>query len=597
MKHDCQSIGIERPVSRWGRRQLVAGALLVGFLALYHLNGDFSVGHDPMATVYLPISLLHEGNLAFTPDEAPHMFAWTYRTQQAERPVRFESWGQKAVNLFTWTRNQTTPGLVRLGSVDRELSPQLTARDLREGGQLVSPQPDYFLAPSVDPEQRGYVNTFGPGAGLTALPFFAIESLFVEDLGHNKAALWYGAKFVASFCVAVSVVLIYWIALEFAGSGAALFLAIAYGAGTCVWSIGSQTLWQSGPNVLFLSLAAWCLVQLKRSDWWAVPCAVAAACGVLCRPTSALAVIALGFYLIAEAWRRWPGKDRHLVDESNTTQTENSTTPATRWIALRPLVFYVLAGLPLAVWLGYHNWYYLGAPWIFGDMVVSRELALQKVGVADVWHGSWFEGFYGLLVSPSRGILVFSPIVGFAIWGAVQVWRDSRFSVLRPLSLTAALILVLSAKWYDWAGGWSFGYRLLVDTLPLLAICSVAIADRVCCRRSLHVLLAVALLWSVGVQFLGAYAYDITGWNNRKAYAVGVPGEKHSRLFYDAQTAKQQAAAHHAQVQPVYLNIDLKPYHRRLWSIRDSQLVYYLTHFAESRQNKKRMIEDFLKPK
>lgn len=530
-----------------------------------------------MASVYLPVSLLRDGDLAFTPDEAPHMFSWTYRTKQEERMVRFESWDQQAVNLFTWQRNQTAPGLVRLGSIEQELSPELTARELRAAGQLVPRQPDYFLVPSVDPERRGYVNTFGPGAGLTALPFFAIESLFVDDLAHNKTALWYGAKFVAAFCVAASVALVYWIALEFTGSGAALLIASAYGAGTCVWSISSQTLWQSGPNVLFLSLAAWCLVRMKQSDWWAAPCAVAAAWGVVCRPTSALFVIAIGLYLVVVAWQRW-----HIT--------------TSRWFAMRPLVIYAIAGLPLALWLGYHNWYYLGSPWLFGDMVASRELALQKVGVADVWYGSWFEGFYGLLISPSRGMLVFSPVLGFALWGAIQAWRDPRYAVLRPFSLTAVLVVCLSAKWYDWAGGWSFGYRLLVDTMPLLALCSVAVVERIRRLPSLKALLAVALLWSVGVQVIGAYAYDVTGWNNRKAYAVRLPGEKQPRLFHASKTAEQVATKHHVAVQPVYLNIDLKPYHRRLWSIRDSQLVYYLTHFAASRQNKKRMIEEFLRP-
>lgn len=576
MKDDCQPIVIEQTTCRTRLHRLAAVGVVLGFLVLYHLNGDFLIGHDPMATVYLPISVLHDGDLAFTPEEMPHMFSWTYRDEQGDRPVRFESWDQKAANLFTWSQDQTTSGLLRLGTVAKGLSPQLAARDLRDAKRLTPRQPDYFLVPSVDPERRGYVNTFGPGAGITALPFVALESLFVNDLAHNKTALWYGAKFVASFCVAVSVAMVYLIALDFVKAWTALLLAFAYGAGTCVWSTSSQTLWQSGPDVMYLSLAVWCLVRIERNDWWAAPCALAAACGVICRPTSALVVIAIGLYLAAVAWRRW--------------------TSGQRWFALRPLAIYVVAGLPLAIWLGYHNWYYLGSPLRFGDMVASRMIAIQKVGVADVWHGSWFEGFYGLLLSPSRGMLVYSPVLGFALWGAVLVWRDKRFVVLRPLSLAAAMVLCLSAKWYDWAGGWSFGYRLLVDTMPLLALCGVAVADRVSRSRSLKALLAVTLVWSVGVQVLGAYAYDVTGWNNRKAYAVKLPDQKRSLLVNDEATAKQFAAKHRATVQPVYLDIDVKRYHGRLWSIRDSQLVYYLTHFAESRQNKRQRIDEFLRP-
>jgi hypothetical protein len=580
VKNDSQAIVIEQSSCQPRFHRLAAAGVFIGFLVLYHLNGDFLIGRDPMATVYLPISLLHDGNLAFTPEEMPHMFSWTYRDEQGDRPVRFESWDQKAVNLFTWSQDQTTPGLLRLGSVAKELSPQLTARDLRAAERLVPRQPDYYLVPSVDPERRGYVNTFGPGAGLTALPLVAIESLLVDDLAHNKTALWYGAKFVASFCVAVSAALVYLIALDFVGAWTALLIAFAYGAGTCVWSTSSQTLWQSGPDVMYLSLAVWCLVRIERNDWWAAPCALAAACGVICRPTSALVVIAIGLYLAAVAWRRWTTGDKRPQP----------------WIAVRPLILYVLAGLPLAIWLAYHNWYYLGSPLQFGQMVAGAPLAEQKVGTPDMWHASWFEGFYGLLLSPSRGMLVYSPVLGFAIWGAVLAWREARFAVLRPLGLAAAMILCLSAKWYDWAGGWSFGYRLMVDAMPLLALCGIAVADRVSRSQGLKALLAVTLLWSVGVQAVGAYAYDVTGWNNRKAYAVKLPDQTRSILVNDEATAKQLAAKHHATAQPVYLNIDLKQYHRRLWSVRDSQLVYYLTHFAESRQNKRQAIKEFLRP-
>lgn len=153
MKNDSQAIVIEQSSCQPRFHRLAAAGVFIGFLVLYHLNGDFLIGRDPMATVYLPISLLHDGDLAFTPEEMPHMFSWTYRDEQGDRPVRFESWDQKAVNLFTWSQDQTTPGLLRLGSVAKELSPQLTARDLRAAERLVPRQLDYYLVPSVDPER------------------------------------------------------------------------------------------------------------------------------------------------------------------------------------------------------------------------------------------------------------------------------------------------------------------------------------------------------------------------------------------------------------------------------------------------------------
>jgi len=40
---------------------------------------------------------------------------------------------------------------------------------LRDSGRLRLHQPDYYLVPSVDPPRRGYVNQYGPGAGLSAV--------------------------------------------------------------------------------------------------------------------------------------------------------------------------------------------------------------------------------------------------------------------------------------------------------------------------------------------------------------------------------------------------------------------------------------------
>ena len=67
----------------------------------------------------------------------------------------------------------------------------------RQEGLLEVKRPRYYLARSVDPERRGYVSTYGIGAGLVALPAFAVRHWL--DLGflENRAAKWLTAKWVA----------------------------------------------------------------------------------------------------------------------------------------------------------------------------------------------------------------------------------------------------------------------------------------------------------------------------------------------------------------------------------------------------------------
>jgi hypothetical protein len=66
----------------------------------------------------------------------------------------------------------------------------------------------------------------------------------------------------------------------------------------------------------------------------------------------------------------------------------------------------------------------------------------------------------------------------------------------------------------------------------------------------------VLLLWSILVQFVGAFAYDTESWNNRDA-----------------------------------LDIDKPQYRGRLWSLSDNQIGYYLTHFEEARAKKKAVLQ------
>lgn len=65
-------------------------------------------------------------------------------------------------------------------------------------------------------------------------------------------------------------------------------------------------------------------------------------------------------------------------------------------------------------------------------------------------------------------------------------------------------------------------------------------------------------------------------------------------LMLDARAAAERAAQHGGTVKPAVMNIDTAPFHGRLWSVGDSPLVYYATHFAESRRLKKDLMRRWL---
>jgi hypothetical protein len=205
----------------------------------------------------------------------------------------------------------------------------------------------------------------------------------------------------------------------------------------------------------------------------------------------------------------------------------------------------VLGALPLALLLAAYNQTLFGAPWTSAQMLVDPRL-IHRIG-ADAWGTPLAVGSAGLLLSPARGLFVYSPVLLWALAGVVLARDDER---VRMWVLAAAVLgtWLIAFKWYDWWGGWCFAYRPLVDTLPLLVLCMLPALDRLRVR-SLQALVFAALLgFSIAVQGLGAFAYDPIGWNDRDGRDVN------------------------------------KPAHRsRLWAWGESPLLYYALHFRESR--------------
>jgi len=79
-------------------------------------------------------------------------------------------------------------------------------------------------------------------------------------------------------------------------------------------------------------------------------------------------------------------------------------------------------------------------------------------------------GLYGLLFSPSRGLLVYTPYVIFAFAALLRAWRwpGEVATRLRWLSLVWLATLVLYATYAEWWGGRVFGSRFLDDLAPVL---------------------------------------------------------------------------------------------------------------------------------
>jgi len=262
------------------------------------------------------------------------------------------------------------------------------------------------------------------------------------------------------------------------------------------------------------------------------------------------------------------------------------------------LVPYVLAALPIAAALAAYNTYYLGGPLKFGQAEVGHMVAAGKTGGnKDLWQTPLWLGATGLMVSPSRGLLVFSPFMIFAMGGLVALWTQRRYAPLWPVTIAMLVLLGVAFKWFDWWGGWCYGPRPIVDTMPFFALLLIPVIDWIWRRKVVLVLFLILAAWAVAVQVLGVTAYDMFGWNSRLVgYNVYVPGVNTPVFVKTEQEATSMLRGNSiAAVEEVRLNVDDAKYRYRLWSLSDNQIGYYVENFHEARCERATMRDAWLK--
>jgi hypothetical protein len=308
--------------------------------------------------------------------------------------------------------------------------------------------------------------------GLLNVPVYAIAEALGVDLLAQKDRL---SLVSAAWISALSILFLFFTLLRVCATPLrAFFFSLVYAFATCVWSVASRALWQHGPSLLFLTAALWML--WKGSNRAAALAGLFLGLAVVTRATNVLIALPLAIFVLRQ--RR----------------------PAV-------LPFLVLGAVPVLLQSIYARAYW--------GSFFSLGYADPFPQVAN-FGGNPLVGLPGLLVSPSRGLFVFSPIFLFSPIGAVDAWRDRRREPLyRYLAIGVALLPLLYAKWTIWWGGHTFGYRFLIEMLPGLVIfVAVAWETRIARSIGLRVLFFACLLWSLYVHFLGATVHP-SGFNGR----------------------------------------------------------------------------------
>ncbi|MGZ7040080.1 MAG: hypothetical protein ACXVJO_18035, partial [Thermoanaerobaculia bacterium] len=317
-------------------------------------------------------------------------------------------------------------------------------------------------------------------AMLFALPGAAVLDVIGKDPESLKPSdpnqTWIVEIPTASALVGLTAVVMSLIAFDaFGGSVStrrrrAVAIGLLFGFATGAWSTGSRALWQQTPSMLFLALALYFALHIDRSRRTSSP--LLGAClgaAYVVRPTNAVAVVAFVVWVMVSSRRR-------LV-------------PVLAGIAVVILPF-VLVNLTS---------YGAILPSYYAGSRLGHEATIPFANAAAMF-----------LVSPSRGLLVYDPLVIVSGIGCWLLLRRRTFTALH-----ATIIVIMIAQWiviasFGGTGGSAYGPRLLTDVLPFVVFLAIPVFVAVfdgapwrqakAARKLVVTALVVVIAWSLAVN-------------------------------------------------------------------------------------------------
>lgn len=295
-------------------------------------------------------------------------------------------------------------------------------------------------------------------------------------------------KVLASGIGALAAVLVYLLARRELGTGWSLALTGLFAFGTSMWSTATRALWQHGPSALLLALALYLLFRAPRRPPLLLAIGLVLGFSYLVRPTNALAVGFFGLYLLLNEPRRV-------------------------WLYIVGVAA-VVAPYVVSNWLSYGNVFPPYSYQLFERLATPRVFA---------------EGLAGTLVSPARGLFIFTPVLLFSLYGIYL--RLKRQLNLRNLDLYLAAILlthwIVISLFEDWGGAWSIGPRYFVDVLPLFVYFLIPVVKAgLFTIPGWRVAFITLLAFSMLVQLHGSTSIYPFMWNGKPVALVDAPDRK-----------------------------------------------------------------------
>ncbi|MFC1848989.1 hypothetical protein ACFL27_02160 [candidate division CSSED10-310 bacterium] len=328
--------------------------------------------------------------------------------------------------------------------------------------------------------KNGHYYYFFPlGTSVLCVPLVWVANLLGEDILVDEV----GTHELIS---ALSCALIFFILLKISRCYLPLVPSIFITAitffGSSLISTNGTGLWSSNFATLFICLSLYLIVKLDRGRADSINFYLLGFflfTSYFCRPTALLFIFVIAVYLFVE---------------SRIYFLKTMTTLLALFLGLVVFSFFEYG----QVLPDYYNPFRLQASF-------SRFLT----------------ALYGNLLSPARGLLIFSPFFIIVFGALIMFGKRFRGGWLFRLSLIyLGLHLVSISKFKHWWAGWSFGPRLFTEAMPMLFLLTIFVYYEQKNFRWLHLgkflktTYLILGLVGIGINTLqGLYNTDTLGWN------------------------------------------------------------------------------------
>lgn len=327
------------------------------------------------------------------------------------------------------------------------------------------------------------VSQYPPGAAALAVPLYVVwpgelTEMPRSDHGGIRRASPGGPRGEGTFLVpplgpgailaalttAIAIGLLAVVFFGFGGGWTAVLGGLIAGLGTAAWSVSAAFYWHHGPAMMWL--AAGMLMSVSHEIWSGLAFGAAG----LTRPHTLVVAAATGVA-------------RSIADR--------------RW---KPVVLIGLGSTVGLVLLLVYNEVVFGTFSVFGGY--GGEIP-TRVGALDLgWYG---RNLLGALLSPQRGMLVYSPFLIVLLPGLLAAWRAAPAWV-RGAAVGGVIYLLIQYKLNRFNdGSATFGYRYPLEALVALApLLFLSYTTWVKPRWLAQRIFVVAITLSIAFQFVAA---------------------------------------------------------------------------------------------